>query len=704
VLPFILMQNKYAGRVSLPAKPKTISGYTIQTENKEKGNEMHRRHLIAIFAMVPAILLAILIWSSTIYGATPVDGGKTAPGKHATSEGTGPDAPSALNTQGYSDSAYNTANTEFLVLFEDHRNGNWDIYGQRVDADGTPLGTNFAIASTAASESDSDVAYNSSAANEYLVTWQSDNKVYGQRVSATGSLAGAAFEISSGDVSREGSAIAYSAGDNQYLVVWEEYIQGEGYNIRGRRIGSDGSFQGGVFDIAATAATESRPAVSYSSLTKEFLVAYMHDASSIYSIKARRVTGMAVVQPTIINISEVGTSAHTPSAAYNTSAHDWLVVWEKATDQGSDIYAQLIETNGSLIGSNYAINADVSTQEDTRVEYNSAANKYLVVWQASADSGYEIRGQVLSTGGGLSGGDILISSGPDREYNPALSAGSGSTSFLVTFNDERQTDSDLFGQRFDASLALVGGNFPVAPIPYLLNTPTPIVTPSATPTACVVNYSDVPEGSTFYEFVRCLSCRNVLSGYEDNTFRPGNNVTRAQLAKIVSNAAGYNETPDKQLFQDVAPGSTFFDVVYRLAHNGAISGYGCGTVASEPCVAPGNLPYFRPGNNATRGQIAKIVWEAADSGGVHFSPSGGQTFEDVPPSSPFYSYIEGLTQDGVMSGYACGSTPTEPCVGPGNLPYFRPGSNATRGQVAKIVNNTFFPNCQDPGPWQGFKP
>jgi hypothetical protein len=125
---------------------------------------------------------------------------------------------------------------------------------------------------------------------------------------------------------------------------------------------------------------------------------------------------------------------------------------------------------------------------------------------------------------------------------------------------------------------------------------------------------------------------------------------------------------------------------------------------SSQLIDSRDVSSFRPGNNGTRGQIAKIVWEAAGYGGRWFSPSGGQTFEDVPPSSPFYEYIEGLTQEGVMSGYACGSTPTEPCVGPGNRPYFRPGNNATRGQVAKIVNNTFFPNCQDPGPSPGLKP
>jgi hypothetical protein len=45
--------------------------------------------------------------------------------------------------------------------------------------------------------------------------------------------------------------------------------------------------------------------------------------------------------------------------------------------------------------------------------------------------------------------------------------------------------------------------------------------PAPTPTACSIQFSDVPEGSTFYAYIRCLACRGVVSGYADGTFRPG---------------------------------------------------------------------------------------------------------------------------------------------------------------------------------------
>ncbi|HYO50948.1 MAG TPA: S-layer homology domain-containing protein, partial [Chloroflexia bacterium] len=67
-----------------------------------------------------------------------------------------------------------------------------------------------------------------------------------------------------------------------------------------------------------------------------------------------------------------------------------------------------------------------------------------------------------------------------------------------------------------------------------VSTQTATVVATSTTTSCAISFSDVPAGSTFYPFVRCLACSDVLSGYADGTFRPGNPMTRGQLAKVVS--------------------------------------------------------------------------------------------------------------------------------------------------------------------------
>jgi S-layer homology domain len=198
----------------------------------------------------------------------------------------------------------------------------------------------------------------------------------------------------------------------------------------------------------------------------------------------------------------------------------------------------------------------------------------------------------------------------------------------------------------------------------------------------------VPLGSTFYPYIHCLSCLGIINGYPDGSFKPNNNVTRGQLSKIVSNSAGFNDDQTVQMFQDVPNGSTFFQYIGRLATRGYIGGYPCGG-PGEPC-GPTNLPYFRPSANSTRGQVSKIVSNAAGFN----DPPGAQMFEDVTPGSTFFDFIQRLASRGVVGGYPCGG-PGEPC-GPGNLPYFKPSANVTRGQAAKIVANTFFPICQTP--------
>jgi hypothetical protein len=228
----------------------------------------------------------------------------------------------------------------------------------------------------------------------------------------------------------------------------------------------------------------------------------------------------------------------------------------------------------------------------------------------------------------------------------------------------------------------------VAGSPTASTTSIPVATSTAT--ACVISFTDVPPDNTFYTFIRCLVCRGVISGYNDGTFRPYNDITRGQIAKIVSNAAGFDEDPGPQVYEDVPESSPFYQWINRLSTRGHIGGYPCGLLPEEPCIEPDNLPYFRPSSSATRGQLAKIVSNAA---GLESNPTG-QFFTDVAEGHTFYLWIMRLTELGVMGGYDCGGD-GEPCDDE-NRPYFRPFNNVTRGQASKIVANTFFPGCQTP--------
>ena len=126
-------------------------------------------------------------------------------------------------------------------------------------------------------------------------------------------------------------------------------------------------------------------------------------------------------------------------------------------------------------------------------------------------------------------------------------------------------------------------------------TPLPTTpSPSASPTLCSITFIDVQPTDYFYEAVRYLYCRGVISGYGDHTFRPYNLTTRGQLTKIVVLAEGWAVyTPPTPTFSDVPQDHPFYQYVETAYHQHIISGYG-------DCT-------FRPGNNVTRGQLCKIT-------------------------------------------------------------------------------------------------
>jgi hypothetical protein len=249
-----------------------------------------------------------------------------------------------------------------------------------------------------------------------------------------------------------------------------------------------------------------------------------------------------------------------------------------------------------------------------------------------------------------------------------------------------------------------GGWCPVSPTPPTpINTivPAPSNPPNPTGPSCSVRFTDVPQDSTFYQYIMCLGCRGVISGYScggageacnaqnDPYFRPNNPMTRGQMTKVVTNAAGFVEPipSDRQTFTDVPINSTFWAFAERAVAHQLISGYTCGG-AGEPCDAQ-SRPYLRVNSNITRGQGTKMITNAAQYNDA-FSPTQ-QTFSDVAPNSTFWLYVERGFKHGIISGYACGGA-NEPCDSQ-NRPYFRPNGDLTRAQASKMVTVAFFPSC-----------
>jgi hypothetical protein len=152
-------------------------------------------------------------------------------------------------------------------------------------------------------------------------------------------------------------------------------------------------------------------------------------------------------------------------------------------------------------------------------------------------------------------------------------------------------------------------------------------------------FTDVQLGDYFYTPVLYLVTQGIVSGYADGTFRPSANTTRGQLAKLIVLGEGWApNTTGGPHFTDVPPSYVFYSVIETAVNHGIVSGYADGT--------------FRPGADVTRGQLSKIIVAAQ---GWPFNTSGGPHFTDVPPASPFYPFVETAVNHGIISGYADGT-------------------------------------------------
>ncbi len=201
--------------------------------------------------------------------------------------------------------------------------------------------------------------------------------------------------------------------------------------------------------------------------------------------------------------------------------------------------------------------------------------------------------------------------------------------------------------------AAIGFNFFAVGGANSAGTPTTDVQEYLAP--CDLSFSDVQPADYFYTPVQYLACHGVISGYNDGTFRPYNQTTRAQLAKIIVGGEGWSvNTTGGPHFNDVGVGSTFYPFVETAFNHGIISGYNDGS--------------FRPSNPVTRGQLSKIIVGAQ---GWAVNTTGAPHFVDLGPDSIFYPAIETAFNHGIISGYSDST--------------FRPGNPATRGQIAKIV-------------------
>lgn len=156
------------------------------------------------------------------------------------------------------------------------------------------------------------------------------------------------------------------------------------------------------------------------------------------------------------------------------------------------------------------------------------------------------------------------------------------------------------------------------------------------------------------KYAKVLSGKKIINGYEDGSFKPENNVTRAEITKMLVSA--FNPTGTNVVsFTDVAQGSWYYDFVRRASAAGIINGYD---------------GIFNPEGNITRQDASLMVFRVLNS--LNKLPSGTASFKDDKNIASYaLDAVKALGTIKVLNGDSNGN--------------FNPDAPITRAEIAAVI-------------------
>ena len=207
------------------------------------------------------------------------------------------------------------------------------------------------------------------------------------------------------------------------------------------------------------------------------------------------------------------------------------------------------------------------------------------------------------------------------------------------------------------------------------STDDPGVVPQTTPEAIryamalmrgleVPQFTDVPEGAWYHDYVYDLVYRGVVNGMTATTYEPEGKLTRAQFVKLLACSLADAETlktyEGKHPFKD-SEGHWAEAYIAWAKDKGIVEGVS----ATE----------FDPEAPITREQMATIFGRYALKQGIELpkSDNAAGSFPDADKISEYArEFVELMRIAGILNGYEDGT--------------FRPQGNATRAEAAKLFS------------------
>ncbi|MCX6735123.1 MAG: S-layer homology domain-containing protein [Candidatus Peregrinibacteria bacterium] len=181
-------------------------------------------------------------------------------------------------------------------------------------------------------------------------------------------------------------------------------------------------------------------------------------------------------------------------------------------------------------------------------------------------------------------------------------------------------------------------------------------------------FNDTPADGWYYSDVKELSARGVINGYGDNSFKPNNQITRAEFLTMVlrafeGNNFDYNYGESTSKFKDVKDSDWFANAVTQGTNDGLVSGY------SDNSFHP-NSPITRAEATALLHKMIKFKYGEQVKLPVR---AFADPFTDVKPNDWYYEDVQRIYGYSIIDGDSNGTS-------------FSPNRNLNRAEASKIIN------------------
>ncbi len=342
--------------------------------------------------------------------------------------------------------------TNHLVVWEDNANGANDIFGLRVDTSGSVIDTTvIAISVAADSQRFPALAFDGT---NYLVVWQDkrfgDYDVFGTRISQTGQvLDTSGLQIAVANFGQSHPSVTF--GVDYYFVVWDDSRNSSGWEdeVYGARVDTAGV----LLDLMGIAIGKSPS--GYDEIMMgcvdfdgaNYFIAMIHrwyDGDiDHFDLQVSRVDTSGVVIDTGGIL--VATNACAPSIAFD--GFHYLIAWTRVGYWGSenDVWGTRVAPTGAVLDSAHSISCGAGYfARDADVLFS--VDKYCVVWCDRRGESRDIYGCRIDTAGiviDTTGIAVSVSYSVNEQDN---SAGTyDGVHYFTVWDDFRASSHEIYG-------------------------------------------------------------------------------------------------------------------------------------------------------------------------------------------------------------------------------------------------------------------